>query len=574
MVGLQLLHVAVELHEAGLLDDAHVGRDVAADAVAGRPPAQPAAMAAEGGQGIAHLADVHPVEREGVEVAVALVNQSHPMVVGVDVQPHAAVAEPVRQAHPERIDVEVLLLLDAGGQEVDVAELARMADGQRPRGTGVRHQPRRRLLVGQHVQRVALGVGQLQMVSRARVIDAEPVEVRGGGLQRAAARELPAHPREAGLLVLAGGHEHQRARLVVAGQRHRPRVAAALGQRELQRPPRGRLVEVGDAQRDVVEAMQRDHAVTRTGSRLTPLKKFERSRSGGPVSSMRSTRASSSSKAIRTSILARCAPMQWWMPPGPKAMCGLGERVMSKRSGSVKTDSSRLPETNQVVTLSPALIFVPASSVSTAAVRRKWCTGVAQRSISSAAVLRSASSSPAARSFSISSGCSSSASRPWVIVWRVVSLPAVASRTKYTSNSCWVSGSNASWVMMSSLGCLRRSAASRRPNSNISIAAGLENGRWRWASSSVTLYSGSWLPSRRSPMSMITRRSSCGTPRISAKTCIGISDEISRTKSNSPLGSATSRTSRVTVRTWSSQTCTARGVKRRLIRPRSSSWRG
>ena len=86
---------------------------------------------------------------------------------------------------------------------------------------------------------------------------------------------------------------------------------------------------------------------------------------------------------------------------------------------------------------------------------------------------------------------------------------------------------------MSSPGCLRRSAASRRPNSNISSAAGLENGSSLCASSGSTAYSGSWLPSSRSPRSMISRRSSWGTPRISANTCIGISDDTSWTKSNS-----------------------------------------
>ena len=143
------------------------------------------------------------------------------------------------------------------------------------------------------------------------------------------------------------------------------------------------------------------------------------------------------------------------------------------------------------------------------------------------------------------------------------------------SNSRRVSGSNASWVMMSFFGCLRRSAASRRPNSNISSAAGWLNGRLRCSSAvSVTANSGSWLPSSRSPISMISRRSSCGTPKISANTCIGISDEISATKSNSPLGSASSRTRSQTVRTDSSHTWTARGVNRRAISPRSSSWRG
>ena len=44
---------------------------------------------------------------------VALVDQRHLVVVGADVQPHAAVAEPVGQPHAEHVDVEVLLLVDA-----------------------------------------------------------------------------------------------------------------------------------------------------------------------------------------------------------------------------------------------------------------------------------------------------------------------------------------------------------------------------------------------------------------------------------------------------------------------------
>ena len=79
--------------------------------------------------------------------------------------------------------------------------------------------------------------------------------------------------------------------------------------------------------------------------------------------------------------------MQWWMPPGPNAMCLFGVRPTSNVSGSSKTVSSRLPDTNQVVTFAPAGSSTPASSVACVVVRRKWCTGVAQRSISSAAGL-------------------------------------------------------------------------------------------------------------------------------------------------------------------------------------------
>ena len=55
---------------------------------------------------------------------------------------------------------------------------------------------------------------------------------------------------------------------------------------------------------------------------------------------------------------------------------------------------------------------------------------------------------------------------------------------------------------------------------------------------------------------------------------MGISEEISSTKSNSPLGSASERTRSQTVCTASSQTITAREVKRRAISFLSSVWRG
>ena len=99
VVGLQLLHVAVQLDEALLLDDPHVGGDVAADAVARRAPAEPAAVAAEVVERDAHLADVDDVEGEVVEVGLALVDERHHVVVGVDVEPDAVLAEPVGELH-------------------------------------------------------------------------------------------------------------------------------------------------------------------------------------------------------------------------------------------------------------------------------------------------------------------------------------------------------------------------------------------------------------------------------------------------------------------------------------------
>ena len=61
---------------------------------------------------VAHLADVDDVEREVVEVAVALVDQRHHVVVAVDVEPDAAVAEVVGDGHAQLARVEVGLLGD------------------------------------------------------------------------------------------------------------------------------------------------------------------------------------------------------------------------------------------------------------------------------------------------------------------------------------------------------------------------------------------------------------------------------------------------------------------------------
>ena len=69
-------------------------------------------------------------------------------------------------------------------------------------------------------------------------------------------------------------------------------------------------------------------------------------------------------------------------------------RVTSKRYGSAKTRSSRFAEAYHSTTFWPAAIGWPASSVSSVAVRRKWITGVAQRTISSTAVRVCASKSP------------------------------------------------------------------------------------------------------------------------------------------------------------------------------------
>ena len=148
------------------------------------------------------------------------------------------------------------------------------------------------------------------------------------------------------------------------------------------------------------------------------------------------TRRRSSSNITVISRRARLAPRQKCGPPAPKPTCaGVIGRVMSNRYGSGNIRSSRLAELYQRTTFWPAAMRWPDSSVSSVAVRRKWITGVAQRTISSTAVRVWASKSPYQRSRW--SGCSVSAFMPWLMALRVVSLPATTSRMKNEPNSCW-----------------------------------------------------------------------------------------------------------------------------------------
>src|SRR3954452_23650449 len=66
VVVLELLHVAIELDEALLLDDPYVARHVARDAVPRRAPAEPTPVTREVIEHVAHLPDVDGVESEVV----------------------------------------------------------------------------------------------------------------------------------------------------------------------------------------------------------------------------------------------------------------------------------------------------------------------------------------------------------------------------------------------------------------------------------------------------------------------------------------------------------------------------
>ena len=88
----QDLHVAVELDEEVLLGDAHVGAKVARQVVVHRPPAEPAAVAAEVVEEDAQLAPVDDVEGNVVEVRRAHADDRHLMMLGMHVQPDTGFA--------------------------------------------------------------------------------------------------------------------------------------------------------------------------------------------------------------------------------------------------------------------------------------------------------------------------------------------------------------------------------------------------------------------------------------------------------------------------------------------------
>ena len=254
---LELLHVGVELDEARLLDDADVARDVAAHAVPRGPPPEPAAVAAEMVQRGAHLPEIDQVEGEVVEVRRALVDQRHHVMVRVDVEPDAPVAEPVRHAHAEHVRVERDVLTERAREEVDVAELARMVARQVGRRPRVRRPAGRGLAVGHELDHVAVGVRDEEGAVTILVRRAGRVEVRSRGVERARAAQLEARvvvPRAVALDQL------ERVRLVVARQQRAAAVAPAVREPELDRPAPRRLLEVGDAQGDVVDAADGDHA--------------------------------------------------------------------------------------------------------------------------------------------------------------------------------------------------------------------------------------------------------------------------------------------------------------------------
>ncbi len=126
---------------------------------------------------------------------------------------------------------------------------------------------------------------------------------------------------------------------------------------------------------------------------------------------------------IRSSARASCRPVHRCTPP-PNDTCPAAERVRSSTSGFGNRTGSRLAAASDIVTDSPALTSVPATSTSSTAVRTgpMWLT-VRYRSSSSTAL---STNDGSARSAASCSGCSSSANTPSVNVFDVVSWPAIS----------------------------------------------------------------------------------------------------------------------------------------------------
>src|SRR5690242_13064368 len=386
--------------------------------------------------------------------------------------------------------------------------------------------PDRELLVQDHPalgERDAQG-GVLVPVPAHRGLDHEPPAaqpVQRGQLLRAGQRVPQRADQRAGDQPDPGGGGGDRAeqderarprrgRVLVAGQRVVPRVLRAPGL--VRRRPEddvladhdrvepgpfgldGELDQVGHVgggpHGPVLGQDQDDadpaHEWIRTGRYLSPLVKLDRIRRGSPASSNRLTRRARAASTTLTSSRARCTPRHRCGPPRPKDRCRFGLRPTSKTSGSANSASSRFPDKYQRITLSPARIAAPPSSVSAAAVRRMKWVGQLHRFTSSTA----ASSRPGSpRSRSHCSGCWQKANTPWAIAIRVVSLPATTKMEKKLSRSVSLSRSPSTSARSSldsrsspgwsSPAWRSLSLTTSRPRSHSRLPYGLRNGNLR-----------------------------------------------------------------------------------------------
>ena len=202
----------------------------------------------------------------------------------------------------------------------------------------------------------------------------------------------------------------------------------------------------------------------RTGSRLMPLKKFERRRSGGPASSMPvevrqellEPDPDLELRQVRAEAEVRPAEAE-----GDVAVRRAADVEASAGRGNCR--SSKLPEAYQTAPCRPSAIARRGSSVSRVAVRRKWCTGVspAQDLVGRGRCSEGSASSRCALLGVLEQGDQARGDS----VCRVVSLPAVVSsrknsRARARSRRAPSTSASTSLVMMSSRGSARRASPS------------------------------------------------------------------------------------------------------------------
>ena len=129
-------------------------------------------------EGDPELAPVDHLEREVMEVGVALLHEGEHVVVSVHVEPDSLVAEAVGDTHPQHLRIEARLRSEVASEKVRVTELAGTKAGK----LGGRAGPRRArrpldLSSGDELNAVPVGVGQAQSVAIRLVGHAQALEM-------------------------------------------------------------------------------------------------------------------------------------------------------------------------------------------------------------------------------------------------------------------------------------------------------------------------------------------------------------------------------------------------------------
>jgi hypothetical protein len=188
----------------------------------------------------AELAPVDELEGEVMHVGEALVEQREDVVVAVDVQPAALVADPVGHREPDPL-VPRDHARDVGGEVVHVLDPARAERGEHVGEPGDRRRPVRVADALDEQDAVAVRVGQAQAAPADRHVDDLALAEQRHVLQADPGAQLVRRVLEAGCGV-AGRDELEREVLVGAAQQAGARLAgeARTGATTARRPPRRR----------------------------------------------------------------------------------------------------------------------------------------------------------------------------------------------------------------------------------------------------------------------------------------------------------------------------------------------